>query len=136
MIRSSAVALGMFTLRLVAEKKFAEAEAPARECLAIREKNLPDDWLTAATRSTFGLILLEQKKYDQAEPVLLASYKGLIERRALLYAQGESRLIDTLKLLVQLYEATNRPDQAADWKKKLAEFEKAAAETRAGVSKP
>ena len=29
---------------------------------------------------------------------------------------------------MQLYDTTNRPDQAAEWKQKLAEFEKAEAE--------
>jgi hypothetical protein len=32
---------------------------------------------------------------------------------------------------MQLYEATDRPDQAAQWKQKLAEFDKAEAEKKA-----
>jgi hypothetical protein len=31
---------------------------------------------------------------------------------------------------VQLYEATDRPDQAAEWKQKLAEFKKAETEPK------
>jgi hypothetical protein len=36
-----------------------------------------------------------------------------------------------LARLVQLYEATDRPDQAAQWKQKLAEFNKAETEKKA-----
>jgi hypothetical protein len=35
------------------------------------------------------------------------------------------RLTEALQRLVQLYEATDRPAQAAEWKQKLADFEKA-----------
>jgi hypothetical protein len=31
---------------------------------------------------------------------------------------------------VQLYDATGRPDQAAEWKQKLAEFDKAETEQK------
>ena len=40
-------------------------------------------------------------------------------------AESKPRIRETLQTLVQLYEETNRPDQAAEWKKKLAEEAKA-----------
>jgi hypothetical protein len=45
-------------------------------------------------------------------------------------ADGRPRLKETLQRLVQLYEATSRPDRAAQWKQKLAEFEKAETEQK------
>jgi hypothetical protein len=36
--------------------------------------------------------------------------------------------------LVQLYEATGRPDHAAKWKQKLAEFEQEEAQPRAAIA--
>ncbi len=57
-----------------------EAEPLLRECLAIREKALPDNWLTFNTRSMLGGLLLGQKKYEEAEPLLLAGYEGMKER--------------------------------------------------------
>jgi len=46
------------------------------------------------------------------------------------------RLTEALQRLVQLYEATDRPAQAAAWKQKLAEFEKAEAEKKSATPSP
>ena len=37
---------------------------------------------------------------------------------------------------MQLYEATGQSEKAAEWKKKLAEFDKAEAEKKTAVPKP
>ncbi len=39
-------------------------------------------------------------------------------------AGGRPRLKEAFQRLVQLYQATGRPDRADHWKHKLAEFEK------------
>jgi hypothetical protein len=38
-------------------------------------------------------------------------------------AEAKPRLKEALQRLVQLYEATGRPDRAAEWKQKLADFD-------------
>jgi len=111
---------------LLANGKCAEAEPLARACLAIREKQIPDDWRTFNARSLLGGSLLGQKKHAEAEPLLLAAYEGMKQREARIPTNGRPRLKETLQRLVQLYETTDRPDQAAEWKQKLVEFEKAA----------
>ncbi len=58
----------------------ARAESLARAALALREKQSPDDWLTFETRSLLGGGLLGQKKYAEAEPLLLQSYEGMKAR--------------------------------------------------------
>jgi serine/threonine protein kinase/Tfp pilus assembly protein PilF len=103
----------------------AEAEPLTRECLAIREKQVPDDWITFNTRSRLGADLLAQKKYDQAEPLLVSGYEGMKQREAKIPAASKPRLKESLQRLVQLFEATNKPDQAALWKQKLDELERA-----------
>jgi serine/threonine protein kinase len=108
---------------LVKGEKVAEAEPLIRECLAIREKRLPDDWRTFNTRAMLGDNLLKQQKYAQAEPLLLSGYHGLQEREAKMRGPDRAFLKKALQNLSQLYEATGRPDQAAEWKKKLDEFE-------------
>jgi tetratricopeptide (TPR) repeat protein len=109
--------------RLV-EGKFAEAEGLARECLALREREIPDDWRTFNARSMLGGSLLGQKKYAEAEPFLLSGYEGMKQREIMIPREGKPRLKEALQRLVHLYEATDRPDQAAGWKQKLAEFDK------------
>ncbi len=101
--------------------KFAEAERPARECLALREAEIPDNWRTFNARSLLGGSLLGQKKYAAAEPLLLSGYEGLRQRERQIPPEGKPRLREALQRLVQLYEVTDQPDQAAQWKYKLAE---------------
>lgn len=113
---------------LLAAGIFAEAEPLARECLALREKEIPDDWRTFNSRSMVGGALLGQKKYSEAEPLLLSGYEGLKQRESQIPAIGKPRLKEALQRLVQLYDATGRADKAAEWKQKLAEFEKAEAD--------
>jgi tetratricopeptide (TPR) repeat protein/tRNA A-37 threonylcarbamoyl transferase component Bud32 len=120
--------LAVLTSTLLTEKKFAEAEPVARECLAIREKKLPDAWRTFSAQSMLGSILLGQKKYAEAETLLLASYDGMKGRgsndRSVAKATAQDSLRRTLQNLVQLYEATGRSDKANDWRQQLAEFER------------
>ncbi len=71
--------------------------------------------------------LLGRKKYAEAEPLLVAGYEGMKRREATIPPQGKPRLTEALERLVQLYEATGRPDEAARWRKEL-EASKAAAE--------
>lgn len=108
---------------LLADGKFAEAEQVATECLAISEKLFPDQWGTFNARSLLGGSLLGQKKYAEAEPLLLSGYEGM-ERRITQNVFGPRNLREVLQQLVELYEVTARPIQAAEWKQKLAEFQK------------
>jgi len=116
-----ATALDNLANVLCKEGKLAEAEPLARQCLSIREQKLPDFWETFCTRSVLGGILLGQKKYAEAEPFLLTGYQGMREREAQRPILIKTRLAEAAERLVQLYEETNRPGQAAEWKKKLAE---------------
>ena len=124
-------ALAEFTSSLLGSGKFSEAEPMARECVAIYEKRLPDDWRTFDARSMLGGCLLGQKKYAEAEPLLLSGFEGVKQREDkinLRYvlprfwrfpADSKPWLKEALRRLVQLYEATGRPDQAAQWKQTL-----------------
>jgi tetratricopeptide (TPR) repeat protein len=118
-------ALATMITGLLAQGKFAEAEPLARECLALREKSVPDDWRTFNSRSMLGGALLGQKKYGpETEQILLSGYEGLKVREGKIPADARRlRLKEALERLVQLYEATNRPDQAAAWKQRLAELD-------------
>ena len=94
-----------------------------RECLAIREGKAPDDWRTFSTRSLLGACLLGQKKYVEAEPLLVSGYEGMKAREAKISATSKVRLKEALERLLQLSEATDRAAEAAGWKQKLAELD-------------
>jgi tetratricopeptide (TPR) repeat protein len=99
----------------------ATAETLLRESLAVRERKLPDAWHTFHTRAQLGEVLNEQKKYGEAEQFLLTGFEGM-EQRADHVRDRRKVFSETIRNLVQLYEATGQPDKAADWKKKLAQF--------------
>jgi serine/threonine protein kinase len=103
---------------LLHRRRFAEAEGALRESLSIREQVMPDNWLRFNTQSTLGGALLGQGKYAEAEPLLLAGYEGLKAREATIPA-GLPRLAEAVERLVALYDATNRPDKAREWRARL-----------------
>ena len=73
---------GLYNLAvfLKSQNQLAEAEPLIREALTIREKTQPDAWTTFNTQSLLGGALLGQKKYAEAEPLLLKGYEGLKQR--------------------------------------------------------
>ena len=96
-----------------------DAEPLVRECLSIREKRIPDDWLTFNARSRLGGLLLEQKRYAEAEPLLVSGYEGLKQREASIPANVKKRLREAVERLVQFSEAIGKLDEAAKWRKEL-----------------
>jgi tetratricopeptide (TPR) repeat protein len=128
--------LSQLAKALLAAQKFAEAEPVANECLDIREKKLPGEWPTFNARSLLGGSLLGQKKYAEAEPLLLSGYAGMKRREDKMPATGKRDVKETLQRLVQLYEAKSQPEQAAEWKKKLAELGQSETEKQAVARKP
>ncbi len=116
--------LAQFGLVLLERKQWAEAEPLLREALAVRAKKEPNDWRTFATRSMLGGALLGQKKFADAEPLLLAGYEGMKQRERSVPPEARARLTEGAARLVELCEATNRPDDAAKWRKELEERRK------------
>ncbi|HEX5221929.1 MAG TPA: serine/threonine-protein kinase, partial [Verrucomicrobiae bacterium] len=112
------------------QRKLAEAEELLRECLILREEQTPNDWQTFSTRSQLGGALLGQTKYPDADQFLRSGYEGMKARETSIPADSKVRLKEALERLVNYCEATDRPDQAAEWKQKLAEFEKAQQSSR------
>jgi hypothetical protein len=104
---------------LLAEEKFTEAEPLARECLALCEKESPNDWLTFQARSLLGGSLLGQKKFNDAEPFLLSGFEGMQQRAEKIPLDDKPRRKEALQRIVQLYEASAKPEKAAAWKKRL-----------------
>lgn len=114
-----ASALVVRGLMLLAQKKPAEAELKLRESLTIRRKIQPDEWTTFETKSILGQALLEQKKYAEAEPLLLSGYQGMNKRASQIRSQDKGQLTQALERLVHLYDAWGKKEKAAQWRKEL-----------------
>jgi tetratricopeptide (TPR) repeat protein len=109
---------------------WGEAEACLREALAIREKHGPDDWRTFQARSIVGEALAGQKRFTDAEPLLLAGARGLQRRAAKIPAAARNKLLgDALSRLVQMYDAWGKPAEVAQWQAKLDELKKPSPKT-------
>ena len=109
----------VLALNLLGRKKWVEAEAALRDCLAIRERKQPDDWTTFNTRSMLGEALNGQKKHDEAERLLLEGYEGLKQRAAKIPKEGKPRVIEAVERLVQFYDARGNQHEATRWRKEL-----------------
>jgi tetratricopeptide (TPR) repeat protein len=98
---------------LLQQQKHAEAEPVLRECLAIREKEIPDDWRRYATMSMLGEALCGQGKHAEAEPLLVEGHERMMPPEDLGVRKREA-----LERLVKLYEAWGKPEKAAEWRAK------------------
>ena len=96
-------------------KRFEEAEPILSECQTIREKTQPNEWQTYNANSMLGGALLGQKKYADAEPLLLKGYLGMKEREKSIPPLGSTLLSDALDRLIQLYTETNQLDAVKKW---------------------
>ena len=88
--------------------------------LELLEKKQPDSWELPHTQNLLGAALAGRKKHAEADPLLLAGYKGLKVREQALPAPSRKRLLTgALERLVQFYEASGQPRKAAEWRHKL-----------------
>ncbi|HQR08354.1 MAG TPA: serine/threonine-protein kinase [Gemmatales bacterium] len=107
-------------LNLLQQNKWTNADAVLRECLTIHEKIEPDDWKTFNTQSMLGAALSGQKKYADAERLLLKGYEGMKAREKTTGTDTsrlalQTRLPEALDRLIQLYTVTNKPDEVKKW---------------------
>jgi serine/threonine protein kinase len=99
--------------------KFGDAEPLLREALNAFKETRPDHWKQYYLQSLLGAALTGQKRYAVAEPLLLSGYAGLIQRKDAIPLPNMSGLADAGKWIVQLYQAWDQPDRAAEWRAKL-----------------
>jgi len=82
------------------------------------KKVKPDDWRRFRAASLLGASLAGQKKYAEAEPLLLEGYQGMLARKDRIDVPSRYQLDLAHQWLIQLYQAWGKPDKAAEWKNK------------------
>lgn len=112
------------------QQRYIEVEMDLREVLRALEKTQPEEWERYNCQSILGASLAGQKKYAEAEPLLLSAYEGMVTKestvsrayplRPKLHEEGGERI-------VQLYQDWGKPEKAAEWREKLREAEARAA---------
>lgn len=95
-----------------------QGEAQLRRALAARTRALPQGhrW-TAETQSALGECLTVQRRYAEAEPLLIESHTTLNSR----LGGRDPRTLEAVRRLVSLYEAWNKPERAAEFRAMLVE---------------
>ncbi len=89
--------------------KTVEAEAAFRESVQLRAANLPEGhFLRAVADGVLGEFLTNQKRFAEAEPLLLGSYESLNHSQFI----GSPRVRTAKVRLVVLYTNWGRPDDA------------------------
>jgi eukaryotic-like serine/threonine-protein kinase len=100
-------------------ERFTDAETIARECLKLREAKKPDDWSRFYTMNQLGGALSGQKKYGEAEPLLIGGYDGMKDRERKIPAPLKKELAAALSRIGVFYEARGNPEKAAQWRAKI-----------------
>lgn len=91
------------------------AESLLRSTLASYQESYPDRWQRYACEGLLGASLAAQKKYGDAEPLLLSGYEGMSRRKQLVPAFSQHFIDDTREALVNLYRSEGKQGQAEQW---------------------
>ena len=101
-----------------AQGKFAASEPIAREVVEIDRKKHSDAWQRFLAESLLGASLAGQKKFAEAEPRLLAGFRGMDVRKDRIAAPDRYHLDQAREWIVQLYRGWGKPEKAAAWREK------------------
>ena len=82
-------------------------------------KIAPDSWERYDCESLLGASLTGQKKYREAEPLLIDGYEEMLRRKATIPAGNESALDRAGQRILHLYRSWGKTTQAAAWTKTL-----------------
>jgi tetratricopeptide (TPR) repeat protein len=99
-----------------AQRRFGDAERLGRQCLEMtRQKELFRPDRLGSAMSVLGESLAGQKRFAEAEPLLIDGYAHLVEAAA---ATALERLT-ALRRIVDSYERWGRLDKAVSWRARL-----------------
>jgi len=91
------------SLVLLKTSRFSEAEGLLRQSLEKRLRLFPNEWRTAQAQSLLGEALTGEKRYAEAEPLLLAGFSGLKAQSVRIPASADVSFRHTGECLVKLY---------------------------------
>jgi hypothetical protein len=114
------------------QERYEEAEPIAREAVAM---NRTEDFKYPYWVSILGAVLLGQKKYAEAEPLLLKGYEGTKQVEDL-FTECKWRKVQISRWIIHLYEASNQPEKARMWRGKLEAESAAASRSKEVLEQP
>jgi hypothetical protein len=115
---TTSVLVSLAGLRLQ-QQRYGDAEPLLREALTSYEKSAPEGWRRYDGQSMLGASLAGQKRFGEAEALLLSGYHGMLQREATIPAFERIELDQAGKWIIQLYQDWGKPEQAAECREKL-----------------
>jgi non-specific serine/threonine protein kinase/serine/threonine-protein kinase len=117
--RQCAVVQKVLGLNLLLQGRYTEAEAVAREALAVLERYTPDHWSRFHAMSMVGGALQGQQRYSEAESCLVQGYEGMKQREATIDACFDHWLTKAGERLVRFYDVTDQPEKSRLWRERI-----------------
>jgi hypothetical protein len=103
----------------VLQQQYSEAGDLLSGALKTLEETRANGWVRYYCQSVLGASIEGQKKYAEAEPLLLSAYDGILQRKSGLSAPEMGRLRRAGERIVRLYQDWGKPAKAAEWRAKL-----------------
>ncbi len=116
------LAMDRLALLLLARANWPAAETVLRECLALREAIVSQadprltKWLIPNTRSMLGEALFGQKKYTEAEPLVVGGAEQLLADHLVIPSTNQGDVQMAIDRVVKLYTTLGNADKAAEWR--------------------
>jgi serine/threonine protein kinase len=100
----------------ISEAKYTEAETDLRATCDAFDKAGLQVWQRYFCVELLGASLVAEKRLDDAEPLLLAAYRGLKEREASIPAASKQVISRTAEWLTRLYREKGDTEMTEKWK--------------------
>jgi tetratricopeptide (TPR) repeat protein len=117
------VSLGQLRIE---RRAYTRAEAPLREALRAYEKAAPDSWERYDCEALFGASLAGQKRYVEAEPLLIAGFQGMLRQKETASPSERREIAGVGDRVVELYRDWAKPEKVVEWQKILQAVPKGA----------
>ena len=101
---------------LITLKRFEDAEELARKALETLRTKTPGHWRIAYAQSILGSCLAGQGRFEDAEPLLLASYRDLLKVKR----ECTPYTLDALRRMINFYDLWRQPTRGDDYRAELS----------------
>jgi tetratricopeptide (TPR) repeat protein len=101
------------------EHKYADAEPLLREAVDTTEKTSLDAWNRYYFQGLLGASLAGQKRFAEAEPLLVSGREGMVQREATVPADSLTLVVQAGQRIIELYDGWGKLDKAAEWRQKV-----------------
>jgi serine/threonine protein kinase/Flp pilus assembly protein TadD len=101
------------------QHRYDEAESLLRQSLEGRIKLDPNHRACFETMHELAVLYKEQGDYNKAEQLLLKAVEG----RRIKLGDNHPHTLESIKKLIDLYEAWNKPEKVEEWRAKLPQTE-------------